>query len=228
MAAGTNIKMIQLSDIKPIALWLPDTQEWMDQRANTEKYFAAVGLDNVYWLAGIHAFKFGIQGTHTYLLDGRPEEQFKIGDKKVGGFLSQYVVYNVMNVMPESHFMFLEGDCKFVDGWKEKLNQALLDVPQDFDFLFVGSCCAADKEPVHVKGDVYEFPYRGEANWQMYPQCGHCYIVAKKCVPFLIQTQRDAGNPADISLIKYAFPSLKVYAILPRLADQGEGVNIAP
>ncbi len=220
--------MIQFSDIKPVVLWLPDAPEWVEQKENAEKYFAEQGIENIDWVAGIHAHKWGVQGTHIYLLDGRPEEQFKIGDKKVGGFLSQYVVYNSMLRSAESHFMFMETDCEFIDGWKEKLNEELKNVPEGFDFLFVGSCCAADKEPIHVAGDIYEFPFRGEENWTMYPQCGHCYIVAKKALPHIIATQRDAGNPADVSLVKYSFPQMKVYAILPRLAHQGEGYNIAP
>ncbi len=94
-------------------------------------------------------------------------------------------------------------------------------MPPDFDFLFVGSACAEDKEPVHVAGNVYHFPYRPEKP-DYYPQTGFCYIVAKKCMQHLIDTQRDTGDPVDVSLIYKAFPQLNVYAILPRLADQGE------
>lgn len=210
-----------LADIKPISVFLPDDPKWMEEHAAAREYFASQGLD-VYWVEGIHAKRWGIQSTHIYLLDGRPEEQFYIGVNKVGTFLSWYLLYHICKAMPQSHYMILESDCKFLDGWKDKLNQALQDVPEDFDFLFVGSCCAADKEPVHVKGDVYEFPYRGEEKWQFYPQCGHCYIIAQKCMQLLIDTQRDVANPVDISLIRFAFPKLKVYAILPRLADQGD------
>jgi len=85
---------------------------------------------------------------------------------------------------------------------------------------------AIDKEPVHVKGDVYEYPYRGEEKWNFYPQCGHAYIIAQKAMQTLIDTQRDVASPVDVSLIKYAFPKLKVYAILPRLADQGEKTHL--
>lgn len=220
--------MIQFSDIKPIVLWLPDAPEWVEQKEAAEKYFAEQGIENIFWVAGIHAHKWGIQGTHIYLLDGKPEEQFKIGDKKVGGFLSQYVVYNVMNALPDSHFMFMETDCQFVDGWKEKLNEELKNVPEDFDFLFVGSCCAENKEPVHVAGDVYGFPYRGAEKRFHFPQCGHNYIVAKKAIPHLIATQRDCASPADVSLIHFAFPTMKVYAILPRLANQGHKTELEP
>ena len=219
--------MIQLSDIKPVSIYLPDEQIWMDRYEVAKEYFIANGLD-VHWVEGIHAEKWGLQGRHIYLLDGRPEEQFMIGIKKLGGFLSWYLLYHVCNSMPYSHYLFLEMDCKFKDGWREKVQSELANVPDDFDFLFIGSCCAEDKEPVHVAGDVYEFPYRGEEKWEYYPQCGHAYIIAKKCLPFLIQTQRDTANPVDVSLIKYAFPFLKVYAILPRLADQGIEINLAP
>lgn len=215
-----------LSDLQAISIFLPDEQRWILQYETAREYFKNNGLD-VYWIEGIHAEKWGIQSRHIYLLDGKPEEQFYIGLKKVGGFLSWYVIYQVCKAMNKSHYLILESDCRFLDGWKEKLNQALKDVPQDFDFLFVGSCCAADKEPVHVQGDVYEFPYRGEEKWQFYPQCGHCYIIAHKAMQTLIDTQRDVANPVDVSLIRYAFPKLKIYAILPRLADQGDSVNIA-
>lgn len=218
--------MISLENIKPISIYLPDDPAWMQQFERAKEYFASHGLDT-YFVEGIHSQKWGITSKHIYLLDGRPEEQFYISDAKVGGFLSWYLLYHIAKVMPYSHFLFLETDCRFKEGWKEKLNEELLNVPEDFDFLFVGSCCAKDKEPVHVKGDVYEFPYRGEEKWQFYPQCGHCYIIAQKTMQTLINTQRDVANPVDVSLIKYAFPKLKIFAILPRLADQGDNINIA-
>lgn len=217
---------ISLSDIQPLSIFLPDEQKWMDEYEKGKEYFESAGLDNIHFVEGIHARKWGVRGTHIYLLDGRAEEQFYIGTDKVGCFLSWYILYQVMKGMGKPYYMILESDCRFVDGWKEKLEQSLKDVPEDFDFLFVGSCCATDKEPIHVAGDIYHFPYRGEDYWQYYPQCGHCYIINQKCVQILIDTQRDTASPVDVSLIKHAFPKLNIYAILPRLADQGTKTEI--
>jgi len=217
---------LPLSSIQPISISLPDADSWNHRTEQFEHYLSSEGLRHTLFIKGIHAQKWGIRDTHIYLLDGRPEEQFYTGDKNVGCFLSMYVVYNVMNVLPQTHFMFMESDCRFVPDWRPRLQKALDDLPKDFDFLFVGSCCAEDKEPVHVKGDVYEYPYRGEEKWRYYPQCGHCYIVAKKAVPLLIDTQRDCANPADVSLIRYAFPKMRVFAVLPRLAEQ-QGTELA-
>jgi len=224
--ANLEKSKMNLSDIKPISVFLPDDKAWMDEHLRAKEYFASQGLD-VYYVEGIHAQKWGIQGRHIYLLDNRPEQQYYIGDGKVGCFLSWYLLYHICKVMPYSHYLILESDCRFKEGWKERLDEQLKNVPDDFDFLFVGSCCAKDKEPVRVAGDVYEFTYRGEEKWDWYPQCGYCYVIAQKAMQTLIDTQRDVANPVDISLIKYAFPKLKVYAILPRLSDQGDKTAIA-
>ncbi len=207
-------------DIKPVVLTLPDTDSWVARDEKGLKYFAEQGIEDIEIIKGIHAHEFGITGTHIYLYDNRPEQQFRIGDAKVGCFLSMYLVYSVMNVMPYSHFAFFETDSRFEEGWKPRFEQAMKDVPEDFDFLFASSCCAEDKEPIHVKGEIYHFPYRPDKK-NYYPQCGHFLVIAKKCLPLLIDTQRDTASPIDISLIQHAFPRLNIYAVLPRLSDQG-------
>lgn len=216
---------ISVDDIQPLCIHLPDEQKWVNEHNEAKEYFSSQGL-NVHYVEGIHARKFGLRGTHIYLLDNRPEEQFYIGTDKVGCFLSWYLLYQVMKAMGKPYYMILESDCKFTDGWREKLNEALKHTPEDFDFLFVGSCCAENKEPVHVEENIFHYPYRGAEKWDYYPQCGHCYIINLKCVQTLIDTQRDTASPVDISLIKHAFPKLNIYAILPRLADQGTKTDL--
>lgn len=207
-------------NIKPILLYLPDEPGWVEKWEAAKVHLAEQQLEDVYHLAGVHAKKWGVQGRHIYLLDGRPEEQHYVGDGNVGNYLSQYAAYIAMDVMEHSHYMYMEGDCRFKEGWKEQLAQALLDAGDDWDFMFVGSCCTTNKQPVHVKGNVYEFPYRGEKKWGWYPMCTHCYIVNKRCIPHLIATNRDVANNTDISLMRFSFPTMRVLAILPRLASQ--------
>lgn len=215
-------------DIKPILVYLPDTQQWVERWEQAKIHFTEHGIEDIYHLAGVHAPKWGIRGTHIYLLDGRPEEQFYVGDANVGNFLSQYCAFIAMDAMDHSYYLYLEDDCRFEEGWKPKLEQAIIDAGDDWDIMYVGSCCAVDKEPVHVKGDVYEFFYRGEEKWNWYPMCTHCYIINKRCVKHLIATNRDVANSTDISMIRYSYPSLRVLAILPRLAGQGLKTKLEP
>src|SRR6185503_3292964 len=114
-------------DIKPILLYLPDTEEWVKRWQDAKDHFDSVGLTDIFHLTGVHAKKWGIQGRHIYLLDGKPEEQFYIGDGNVGNYISQYAAYLVMDALPNSHFMYLEDDCRFEHGWKERIEQALID-----------------------------------------------------------------------------------------------------
>jgi hypothetical protein len=44
--------------------------------------------------------------------------------------------------------------------------------------------------------------------------------IARRAMPTLLATQRKFYAPADISLAFHSFPLLKVYTVLPRVADQ--------
>lgn len=207
-------------DIKPIAIHIPDTPQWVERKNNAEQHFKERGVEDIFWLTGIYWKTFQIKGTGIYLLDNKPEEEFYVGNANVANFLTQYCAYVVMDALGYSHFMYLEDDCRMVEGWKEKLEQQMQYVPDDFDFLFIGSCCAKGKQPIHLGGDVYEFPYRGEQMWNWYPMATHNYLISKKCIKHVITTQRDTASPTDVSLVKHSFPKMKVIAILPRLSDQ--------
>lgn len=205
--------------IKPVALHLTDEDKWVKQKDTAKAYFESQGITDIYWLNGVHARQWGIKGTKAYLLDGKPEENFYVGDANVGNFLSQYLAYTVMDVMEYTHFLYLEGDCEFLPDWKEKLTEALKRIPPDFDMLYVGSCCLADKvgKPFNAETNLYELK---PDHWRQYPLCTHCYIVAKKAIPTFIATQRDASNPTDISIARFTLDKLRVFAVHPRLAQQ--------
>ena len=194
-------------------IFLPDEQIWMEQHQKAKIYLKEQGIHDCEYVAGIHGEKWGVIATNT-------PEQFTHPDVgKTGGFLSYYILWNVLNYMPDQYFFVLENDVNFVNNWKIELEKAL-NACSDFDFMFVGSCCTEGKNPIKIgNSNVYEYIWWGKDKWDWYPQCGHALIVNKKCIPYLIKTQRYA-NSVDQSLIKYSFPNLKVVAILPRLADQ--------
>lgn len=127
--------------------------------------------------------------------------------------MSHRTLWSALALMPDEHVMVVEDDARFAPGWQERLNRALLTLPVDWDYLIVGSCCAMDKPKMHVAGDVWEVKY---------PMCTHGYVVRKKALPVLIETQDAVGcyAPIDISLVLHSFPRLRVFTMLPRLLDQ--------
>lgn len=218
---------LRFKDVKNIALYLSDEPKWMEQYEKAKVYFAEQGIDNIYYLNGCHARKWQIKGTGIYLLDEKPEEKFYVGDANVGNFISQYMAYIAMDILAEegkyTHFAYYELDCEFIDGWKEKLDLALQDIPSDFDMLYAGNCCCQGKrgDLVSERSGLYHYPNRGGKYWwHLFPLCTHFYIISAKAVKHMIKTQRDTANPTDISITRFALGELNTYAILPRLAGQ--------
>jgi GR25 family glycosyltransferase involved in LPS biosynthesis len=203
-----------VEDLVPLMLYLPEA-DFAERMELGRQHFRENGL-KVHEVWGIHSTNFGIAGTLPYTLDD-PNRTIPQGQKDIGSVLSHYIIYNVINAMQGEYFFILEDDARFIDGWKEKLNQALQDVPQDFDVLFVGSCCTCNLRPQHIKGMVFG---------GIYPMCGHAYIVHKRCMGLFLSTQRTTAIPTDIQLKQKAFPHLKVFTILPRLAGQQQYNNM--
>lgn len=159
---------------------------------------------------GISAAVSGLRTIHNYEVDA-PGSGWNIGDKSVATWLSFYMLYSALNLLPDEHFFCLEWDCCFPPDWRSRAEAALTHVPKNFDVLFVGSCCTEGRPIVHISGEVWEVKY---------PQCGHALIVAKKAIPVILRTQRKVYAPWDISLLFHTLPMLKTYTILPRVCTQ--------
>lgn len=208
-------------DVQPIMIYVPDTDKWAKRFKDGKEHFESVGIKNIITVPAIYGEGFGIDGTHEYNLDN-PSGHHKIGVANTALFLTMYMIYNIENNLPNSHFFFLEDDSRFEPDFMYELGEQLKYVPSDFDWLFIGHCCAEGKDYKHVGGNVYEVIYHPEnGNYPIqYPMGGNAYIVAKKALPKIIATQRDAYVNVDISLALHSFMHLKVYVILPRICEQ--------
>ena len=193
-------------NIRPFVVVL---QEMPEKEAFIQSHFKSMGIEAEPF-NGISAAVSGLLTEHCYEIDN-PGSGWKIGAKPVATWLSFYMLWSAMNLLPESHFFQLEWDCQFPGDWVQRVDLALRDTPPDFDMLYIGSCCAQDRVKRHIKGSVYE------AHW---PQCGHSVIIAKKALPVLLRTQRKVYAPLDISLTFHSLPLLKVYTVLPRICNQ--------
>lgn len=184
-------------------------QELPQKTQFIQNHFREMGLQAENF-NGVNANISGLKTEHCYDLDN-PGSNWNIGAKPVATWMSFYMLWSAMLYMPESHFLTLEWDAKFHPDWKARTIRALDDVPKDFDLLLLGSCCTKNPRKQHVNGEV----------WQVqWPMCGHATVVAKKAIPVLLETQRKVYAPLDISLALHTFPKLKVYTVLPRVADQ--------
>lgn len=209
--------MIQLGNIKvrPFVLCV---QEYPHKTAEIQKHLLSVGIEAEEFpclcasdpITGESVS--GLETVHTYEHDN-PGTNYHIGPKGTILNVSFQMFWTAAMFMPDTHFLFIEWDARFEPNWRERAEQAVKDTPENFDFLFLGSCCCKGKPQQHIKGEIYQ------VQW---PMCNHAQIIARKAMPTLLRTQRKIYAPADISLAFHAFPHLKVYVLLPRCAHQSD------
>jgi Glycosyltransferase family 25 (LPS biosynthesis protein) len=207
---------MKFSDVRTVCITLHDGgYSRIHGTARTSEsaaqHFAERGVAPVQFYWGLHAERLGVDTKKTYDLNF-PGLGLTIGARPTGCWLSHRSLWAALLLFPEDAFLILEDDAKFPENWHERTERALADVPQDWDLLFIGSCCAMDKERSHVAGDV----------WAVHPFCTHAYLVRRKALDVLIRTQDAVGcyAPIDVSLALHSMPALKTFACLPRIVDQ--------
>lgn len=179
------------------------------QRA--KDHFEQHGL-NVAFVHGVNGLLSGLVSSHPYEID-HPGTNYHIGPATIGIFLSHLMAWSIVCHQDSEHVLILEDDVILCDDFKAKMNQALLDASDCWDILFLGSCCTQGHEKKHIAGNVYEVSRA---------QCLHAYIVNKRAAETLIVNLRDVFGPVDCLMALNNFFGLKVYAVLPRLAEQIE------
>jgi len=185
------------------------------------KYMESFGIKAV----PIYGFRASNCGISTEYYNSVKKDRMTV--KSIVAGLSHFSVWSAIKWAVESGaypkdqpFLVVEDDCKFVsDDWKEKLTEELQHVPEDWDVIYVGSCCAAPYEDNrHIGGNVYRLT-RG--------MCTHCYYVTYEGACMLMKTNQKVWCPIDIQMLVDSIPFMKFYGILPRLAYQ-DGANLYP
>ncbi len=180
-------------------------------------HFAERGID-VQWFYGVHAQRIGVNAvvTSAVIAPHDPDQTHSIGSMSTGCWLSHRALWAALLLLPDDAFLVVEDDARFAPDWRGRFDAAVRDVPDDWDVLYVGSCCTSGQR-THVKGEVYE-----EAR----PQCTHAYCVRRKALLPLCELADEVGvcKPVDAMLAHHATPRLRVYTVLPRIADQYDSI----
>jgi GR25 family glycosyltransferase involved in LPS biosynthesis len=184
---------------------------------HSQTHFSSIGLDvqNFY---GIHAERIGVNSVVTSLVIGAsdPNRTQSIGMMSTGCWLSHRALWAALLLLPDDEFLVIEDDARFQENWKARFDRALADVPTDWDMLYVGSCCVSSTRRL-VRGEVYD---------NAMPQCTHAYCVRRKALMPLCELADEAGvrKPVDTFLVHHATSRLRIYTVLPRIADQYDAV----
>ena len=155
-----------------------------------------------------------LQAIDTFDLDRAGE---RLQAKHVAATLTHTLLWKVMQYQPDESFVALEFDVRFVEGWREQYDRAMNLLPDDWDLVYLGSCCCEGrlKYPVpHVSPFTMNL-------WDVrYPLCGHAIMYRKKCLETLLTIHQKINMPLDIAMFNMSLPKLRVYTILPSIVEQ--------
>ncbi len=204
-----------IDTIQKLCLSLPEKPK---RKAAAQKHFDDNGLHGVTFLTSIHGEKSGIKTVNAYAVDDKTGS-FKTGFHECAIYLSHYIAWQIA-ALGSQPTGILEDDACLEPGWKDSLNAALRDIPEDFDFLFVGSCGAAGAMKNQVKGNVWRIS--GGVS------CFHFYIVSPAGAQKLMLGIRKMWAPVDLATYvddplgghDSPFKRMKVFLVLPRKVTQ--------
>jgi GR25 family glycosyltransferase involved in LPS biosynthesis len=168
------------------------------------------GVEKFKFFYGFNGAKSGLKVTIPYLHND-PSNPHYIGSKEIGCTMSHIMLWSALELSDENdHWLVLEDDVIFRDGWKESINLALEEAPKDWDMIFAGSCCAQERVGEKV----------GHALYRCHPLCTHAYLVRRKALKTLLETTVEISAPIDLLIFFKSRHLLNSYSILPRVADQ--------
>ena len=153
----------------------------------------------------------GIDTKYNYQVD-IPGNHWTIGPKPVGIALAHFNAWNACAV--DSHagpYLIFEDDVQLCHEFKDKVECAISHLPQGWDYLFLGSCCAPGKLQGGPGSGVFDCRY---------PMCAHAYLISKVMAKYLVDSFKRCWAPMDALLALEVLHGRQVYTAWPRLAWQ--------
>jgi len=199
---------------KIFCLTLKDTPK---RKEYAEKHFKENGLD-VEFFEGINGKKFGLN-THIPYIDDQPNwipdhgPVHFISSGHIGCILSHYILWKILTYLPYEEIIIFEDDVILCENFKEKLLQYKANLPNDWQYVFIGHCCLPSKEYIfNVNDNIITTSHP--------PMCTHAYMIKKSSLITLIETNSLAWSHIDIQIQKRSLKLLKHYVFIPPLAEQ--------
>ena len=200
--------------IKTFCLTLKDTVE---RKKYAQEHFLENGLD-VQFFEGINGKKFGLETKIPYM-DDRPNwipddgPMYFISSGNIGCILSHLMLWKTLSYLPYEEILIFEDDVVLCDNFKQKFLDYKNQLPEDWQYVFVGHCCLPSEEyQIKISENIITTTHP--------PMCTHAYMIKKSAIPILIETNSLAWSNIDIQIQKRTLKHLSFYIFNSPLAEQ--------
>lgn len=108
-----------------------------------------------------------------------------------------------------AYSLVVDETCKFHPNFQQKYEKLVRDLPEDWDFVFLGHEGTENQKPVKIGKyfGVYEQP------WGVF-----CYLVRSTIITPLITRVKLNHGPIDLQIEK-KFKDFNIYCATPKMAD---------
>lgn len=189
-------------------------KETPSRREIAEKTFASQEIP-VEFFEGIHGESFGVKTTIPNL-EEVPGLEYYITPGHIGCILSHYMLWKTLESLPENEFLIFEDDVQLADGFREKFIEYCQELPEDWQFVYVGYVPLQNESPVKLTEHVAVYK----------PYGTHAYMVKKSALPTLLETNKILWYHIDMQIRSRSLPLLKHYTLNPSLASQRSVFNM--
>ncbi len=108
----------------------------------------------------------------------------------------------------------LEDDCEFTEHFNSKCVQAMVDISDDWDMVYLGG---QHKKKLH--------PITSRIASPSYLCSTHCYLINKKAYDKIIKMLEENDKAIDLIYVEQAQMKLNVYCAWPNLVLQAPGYS---
>lgn len=166
---------------------------------------ASAGLSDLVFYLGLDGLACGLRSSHP------SHDQWFNSPKTVGINIGHMAIWQLIDMLPHDEVLILEDDAEFHPEFKSRWPVYKSQVPDDWEWLFVGSCCTRGKPTQHVS------PYVARIR---FPQCMHAYMVRKGAATKLVSSIQSIKHPIDQEIHYSTLPNIKHYTFVPSLCRQ--------
>jgi len=186
-----------------------------DRRINMKHRLSELGIESIR-IEGINAGEYDTGN----LVFG--EQKKHLNNAEIGCFLTHHNLYKT--ILDEGHetALILEDDALFLEGYKEVVEQAMKDIPKDWDLLYLGQANydsikiaqSAELKTHAIKENIAGQLFKASRCWLT-----HAYVVNRKALPKLIEGTQVLYASID-GVLADLQENLNVYAIYPNIVKQ--------
>lgn len=196
---------------KAFCITLSDTP---DREKSAREQLKSVGIDAKF-IYGINGYKLGLKSSSPDIYNTPTKEEYTTMGS-IGNFLSHIIVWKICEQLEDDEFLIFEDDIVFTHDFNKKFEKLYLNLPTNWDMVYVGGIKWGDNNFLNKIGDgIVQTKVGGT----------HAYLIKKHVIRILLKSFEPIQSAIDLTLINRVWDKINCYVFDPTLVFQKSYAN---